>query len=90
MVVTLHRLFEHLFRGHHGEPRPVAPQPQPEPSVRPGIPDGYLDKLPPLEEREAAHPNDPESPTDTNREDARSSSPLTFGGDTCRSPTRPG
>ena len=64
MVVTLHRFFEHLFGGHHGGPRPVVPHPQPEPPAPRGIPDGYLDKVPPPEEgavertTAAAHPTD--------------------------------
>jgi hypothetical protein len=52
MVVTLHRFFDRLFGETKSELRPVRPQsPQPESSVRRGIPDGYLDKLPPPEER---------------------------------------
>jgi hypothetical protein len=66
MVVTLHRFFDRLFGDTESELRPVRPQPtRPESSVRRGIPDGYLDKLPPPEERTA----------DTNHPQPRSTRP---------------
>ena len=53
MVMTLHRIFDRLFGDPKPDTRPLAPQPpRPEPVTRRGIPDGYLDKVPPPEERE--------------------------------------
>jgi hypothetical protein len=53
MVVTLHRFFDRLFGDTNTASPPGVPQqPQQTSPVRRGIPDGYLDKLPSLDERD--------------------------------------
>jgi hypothetical protein len=52
MLATLHRFFDRLFHGHHtAHPPIVPPDDGAEVLLRPGIPDAFLDKLPPAEER---------------------------------------
>ena len=51
MIVTIHRLIDRLFAHPHA-PRTIVPPPTvTDITPRGGIPDGYLDKLPPLLER---------------------------------------
>jgi hypothetical protein len=52
MLAIFHRLMARLFHGHHPAHAPIVlPAPLAETPLRPGIPDAYLDKLPPAEER---------------------------------------
>lgn len=52
MLTTLHRLMTHLFHGHCGRPLLTeANEVTDRPLPRYGIPDEYMAKLPPLEER---------------------------------------
>jgi hypothetical protein len=52
MLAPLHRFFDRLFHGHHTAHLPLTPPDDGrDVPVRSGIPDAYLDKLPPAEER---------------------------------------